>query len=125
MSTSIAPSSRFHSLSRRNRQPEVMDQPGIDSALHSQALEALGRINWLSASSAILWPPLKRLAQINPERTVRVLDVASGGGDVPIALARRARRSRCLLEFTGCDASDVAVNIARQNAASAGESVKF
>jgi 2-polyprenyl-3-methyl-5-hydroxy-6-metoxy-1,4-benzoquinol methylase len=102
-----------------------MDQPGIDSDEHTRALAALGRINWLSASSAILWPPLKRLADMHPERTVRVLDVASGGGDVTLALARRARRSGCRLEFTGCDASEVAVNVARQNATSRGESVKF
>jgi 2-polyprenyl-3-methyl-5-hydroxy-6-metoxy-1,4-benzoquinol methylase len=125
MSTAVAPFLRLHSLARRNRQPEVMDQPGIDSGQHSHALAALGRINWLSRSSAIVWPPLKRLAALHPGRTVRVLDIASGGGDVTIALARKARRTGRRLEFVGCDASEVAIDFARQRATSCSEPVKF
>jgi 2-polyprenyl-3-methyl-5-hydroxy-6-metoxy-1,4-benzoquinol methylase len=102
-----------------------MDQPGIDSAEHARALAGLGRINWLSASSAILWPPLKRLAATYPGRAMRVLDVAAGGGDVTIALARKARETARRLEFVGCDVSDVAVDFARQKATAWNEPVKF
>jgi len=104
------------SLSRRNRQPEIMDQPGLATDAHRQALTALARINWLSRSSMILWPALRELAQRESGRTLRVLDVACGGGDVTITLAKRARREKRRLEFVGCDVSEVALSIARHRA---------
>ena len=42
---------------------------------------------------------------------IRVLDVASGGGDVPIALAKRASRAGIHVEIEGCDVSPEAVRI--------------
>jgi 2-polyprenyl-3-methyl-5-hydroxy-6-metoxy-1,4-benzoquinol methylase len=102
-----------------------MDQPGLDSVEHRRALAGLARINWLSRSSGILWPPLKQLAALYPGRTLRVLDVAAGAGDVTIALAHNARRTSRRLEFVGCDASEVAIDFARQRAAEWGGSVKF
>jgi 2-polyprenyl-3-methyl-5-hydroxy-6-metoxy-1,4-benzoquinol methylase len=113
------------SLARRNRRAEVMDQPGLDTGEHHRALAALGRINWLSGSSGVVWPPLKRLSQLYPGRTLRVLDVASGGGDVTIALAHKARSTGRRLEFVGCDASEAAIDFARRSATQRSEAVKF
>ena len=79
-------------LKERRREPELMDQPGLDSAHHFRALRGLGRINLLSNSAGILWPPLVDLARRLSPQPVRVLDVATGGGDLPIRLWRRARR---------------------------------
>lgn len=100
-----------------------MDQPGLDIALHRQALRGLQRINWLSRSASILWPPIRNLA--TTDRPCRVLDVASGGGDVVLSLARRCRAQRLNVEFTGVDISATAVEHARRNANSSGESVAF
>ena len=103
-----------------------MDQPGLDPGIHRLALRGLGRINRLSRSPSILWPPLRRLARELFPQPLRVLDVASGGGDVLIALAARAARERLPLEFTGCDCSDVAVAFAREQADRAGQAnVRF
>src|SRR5207248_10792556 len=103
----------------RHREQEIMDQPGLDPRRHCAALSALGRINFVSASAGIVWPPLRRLAQ-KLGRTVRILDIASGGGDVPIRLSKRATRSGARLEIEGCDISPTAVDFARRRARAAG-----
>lgn len=104
-------------LRARDRQPEVMDQPGLDAGLHAQALGGLERINLLSRTAAALWRPIRRLAFENPlPRPLRVLDIASGGGDVAIAVARRAARAGLPLWIEGCDISDRAVDYAQQSA---------
>jgi 2-polyprenyl-3-methyl-5-hydroxy-6-metoxy-1,4-benzoquinol methylase len=54
-----------------------------------------------------------------------VLDVATGGGDVPIRLAQRAHRSGVPLQVEGCDCNPTAVTYARQHAADVGADVHF
>jgi 2-polyprenyl-3-methyl-5-hydroxy-6-metoxy-1,4-benzoquinol methylase len=105
------------SLRERHLTPEIMDRPDVDPAAHRQALDAIARINLLSASSLILWPPIRDLCRerqrAGDARPVRVFDVATGGGDVPVRLWRRARRKGLPLEVSGCDVSPVAVEHAR------------
>jgi hypothetical protein len=72
----------FLSALPRRLQPELMDQPGLDPARHRQALRGLRRINFWSRSAGILWPALAGLARA-AQRPLRVLDQATGGGDVP------------------------------------------
>ena len=82
------------SLRQRNLQPEVMDQPDLDAGEHHHALEALARINRISFSPRILWRPIRRLCELRKKsgdsRPVRVLDVATGGGDVPVRIWQMA-----------------------------------
>lgn len=107
----------IRTLERRNRQPEVMDQPGLDPVLHGDALQSLRRINWLSRTIAALWSPIAQLAAESPTtRPLRILDVASGGGDVAIGLAREASRAGVAVEIEGCDISPAAVSFARDAA---------
>jgi 2-polyprenyl-3-methyl-5-hydroxy-6-metoxy-1,4-benzoquinol methylase len=102
-----------------------MDQPGLDARAHAHALHGLARINRLSRSDAILWPAIERLARTMGGSPIRVLDVASGGGDVPIALANRARRAGLRVQLEGCDISREAVGYARLRAEQSGLSLRF
>jgi 2-polyprenyl-3-methyl-5-hydroxy-6-metoxy-1,4-benzoquinol methylase len=111
-------------LRQRTRQAEVMDGPGLDPARHERALRGLARINFWSGSAGILWPPLAALAR-RESRLLRVLDIATGAGDVPVRLWRRARRAGIRLVLEGCDRSEVAVNHARRRAEQAGVDVRF
>ncbi len=113
------------SLLRRNRQRELMDQAGLATEDHENALAGLARLNWLSGSSRLLWPPLKRLARSRAGPTVHVLDLACGGGDVTIALANRARREKFPIEFVGCDVSELALSVARTKAVQSDQKVEF
>ncbi len=99
----------------RRLQPEVMDQPGLDPAAHRHALAGLARLNRLSRSSALLWSHVAEEAR-TLRRPLRVLDLASGGGDVAIALARRAARAKIDLEIHGHDMSELAIDLATQQA---------
>jgi 2-polyprenyl-3-methyl-5-hydroxy-6-metoxy-1,4-benzoquinol methylase len=112
-------------LKDRRCRPEIMDEPGLDPARHVHALCGLARINRISASDRILWRPLAALAREQPGRAVRVLDVATGGGDVPVRLWRRAARAGLKLEMHGADLSTTALEFARQQAHEAGAEVEF
>lgn len=103
----------MQSLATRNRQPELMDQPGLDPLEHARALRGLQRINWWSRTACIAWPHLSRLAVARSPQPLRVLDVACGGGDVLTALARRAQRAGLAMQLDGCDSSSVALEYAR------------
>lgn len=116
----------MHSLVQRDRQPEWMDQPDIDARLHRQALAGLRRINWLSGIAPHFWRSLKTLAKTRDSQTLRVLDVACGGGDILIHLALRAQRAGISVEFFGCDISPTAVRAAEEAVHRAGaHSVRF
>lgn len=106
------------SLTSRWHQPEWMDQPQLAAELHADALCGLGRVNWLSDVSGLFWPRLQRLAR--QVGRLRVLDLACGGGDVSLGLARRARRAGMDVQFVGCDLSSTALDVARRRAATAG-----
>jgi len=109
----------------RCRQSEVMDDPSLDVEQHVQALRGLERINRWSASVHALWSPIQALAGEEPNRTVRVLDIATGAGDVPIALWRRGRRAGVRLAVEGCDRSPVAIAYARHRATQRRADVRF
>ncbi len=115
----------FIDLSRRDRQPEVMDQPGLDPARHVQALRGLTRLNTWSRSASIVWSAIHPSGAGLRARPLRVLDVASGAGDVTIAIARLAHREGVEVEISGCDVSDTAVDYATRRAAALGVDVKF
>lgn len=109
----------------RHLQPEVMDQPGLDQAAHRQALRGLARLNWISGSTGVLWSPIRRLARATGQRAFRVLDVASGGGDVAIRLWRRAAANGVQLDITGSDISQTAIDHANKAAAKETDAVRF
>jgi 2-polyprenyl-3-methyl-5-hydroxy-6-metoxy-1,4-benzoquinol methylase len=119
-------SAGFATLGQRNRQPELMDQPGLDERAHAQALRGLQRINWFSRTSAVIWKPIRKLARASDlARPLRILDVASGGGDVALGLARRAAREGINVHVDGCDINSVAIEHARAAATAAGLPVGF
>jgi 2-polyprenyl-3-methyl-5-hydroxy-6-metoxy-1,4-benzoquinol methylase len=106
-----------------------MDQPGLDEREHREALAALRRINVLSRSVPAFWPPIRDFCRErrreNGERPVRLLDLATGGGDLPVLLWKRARREGFHLEVAGCDRSPSAVSWAIAGAARAGAAATF
>lgn len=99
-------------LSVRRRRAEMMDDPDLDRDRHLRALEGLSRINRISLVGARVWREVAELAPACPGG-VRVLDVACGGGDVLIDVARRAREAGAVVALHGCDVSPVAIHRAR------------
>ena len=108
-------------LSTRNLQPELMDDPTLDPSSHRQALLGLGRINWWSRTDAAVWKQLLNIVQNSPDgEPVTILDIASGGGDLAIRLAKIARQHNRALEIHGCDISPTAISHATEQARAAG-----
>src|SRR5437868_801214 len=101
-----------------------MDQADLAAAEHCQALTGLARINWWSGSAGNFWP-LIRAAALATDRPLRVLDVATGAGDVPIRLWHKARRAGLAVDIAGCDRSATALEFARQRAAQERAKVRF
>ena len=112
---------------QRHRRAELMDQPGLNYADHVRALQGLSRINTLSRTSARFWPPIFELARSREPAAgpLRVLDLATGGGDLPIALARYAFQAGVNLVIEGCDISPEAVRYAQARADTQGSHSRF
>jgi 2-polyprenyl-3-methyl-5-hydroxy-6-metoxy-1,4-benzoquinol methylase len=116
-------------LRTRHRRDEVMDQPGLDPRAHRQALEALRRVNGFSGGSRAVWSRIRNFCRSqgrdDPTSPVRLLDLACGGGDFAVRIARRARHEGVALEVSGCDRSEVAVSHAAEHARRSGVHVRF
>lgn len=101
-----------------------MDDPALESDRHYSALRGLARLNRWTFVADMLWRRIKPLSR-SADRPIRILDIATGAGDIPIALWRRAGRSQGSITIEGCDISPRAVEFATQRAAQAGAWVKF
>lgn len=108
------------SSGERLRAPEVMDDPSLEAEEHLAALAGLARLNRLSRSAETLWRPLAEVARRNPQRHLRVLDIATGSGDVAQRLASLAGRAGIPLEIHGIDISPRAIALARARASRSG-----
>ncbi len=89
------------------------------------SLRGLSRVNAVTGSAKILWPEIFAAARATSGKPLRVLDVACGGGDVPIALLRRLRARRLSVVIDGCDVNPIAVQQATDRAKRQGVSATF
>ncbi len=97
--------------------PEIMDDPGITEAAHLNALNGLRRINRASNTVHYMMKPIVALARRENLKRLSMLDVACGGGDVPIGVAIMAQRAGVEIDLTLLDRSATAL----ENAAAAAE----
>ena len=115
----------FSNLRSRDLHPELMDAPDLEPERYLGSLRGLRRVNAVTGSAKILWPGILAAARATPGVPLRVLDVACGGGDVPIALLRRLRAQRLPVVIDGCDVNPIAVQQATDRAKSLGVSATF
>ncbi|GMW00268.1 MAG: hypothetical protein AMXMBFR84_14060 [Candidatus Hydrogenedentota bacterium] len=117
----------FTGLQQRRVVPEIMDQPDLDSERHVHALQSLRRINSVSLTSTLVWTAIDDYLsnRTNSVKPLRILDIATGGGDVPIALSKKLQRSSCPVEIHGCDVHSQAVRFAEATAGQSGANVRF
>jgi len=109
----------------RQLEPEIMDDPQLEASRHVGALRGLSRINWLSNSVGHVWGPIAKLAKEKQLTKVRVLDIATGGGDIPLGLWRKAERAPFEVDVVGVDISSRALEFARAKAKEAGAKAQF
>lgn len=103
----------------RVRTPEWMDDPDLPPDQHEHALTGLRRLNRISGVARPLYLHLLKFANQRPGHTLRVIDIASGHGDVPVQWARWAKSGGTPMHITTTDINDFAVRkqaeLARQH----------
>src|SRR5437879_1476653 len=97
-----------------------MDQPGLDRETHRRALDGLRTTNAISRTSEVIWRGIMETGIApNNGRPLRILDIATGGGDVLIGVAKLAARQGTAVETHGCDINATAVEYAQSVASQA------
>ena len=117
--------SRLPRMAERDLQPELMDQPELAADEHHRALNGLARCNILSNSAGSMWPAIQSLARQQGKRPLRILDLATGGGDVILRLWRKAKRARLRLSIQGYDISPRAIEHAQHKSSEASGDLCF
>ncbi|MDR3615903.1 MAG: methyltransferase domain-containing protein [Candidatus Obscuribacterales bacterium] len=108
----------------RKREPELMDDPQLNSDSHAEALRGLEALNLISTSADLIWSPIKKLS-LEAKRTLRVLDLATGSGDILRGLRKKARQEKLSLQLVGTDISKTAVEIAETEARKVDAQISF
>jgi 2-polyprenyl-3-methyl-5-hydroxy-6-metoxy-1,4-benzoquinol methylase len=101
-----------------------MDDPHLDVASHRAALVGLARLNRFTFVAPAIYRRIRRYAR-TLRRPLKVLDIATGSGDMPIYWAKKAKRERLPIDFTGVDYSPTAIDFATSSAERASVDVHF
>lgn len=99
-------------LKERVLEGELMDAPDLDQARHKHALRGLRRVNRLSGTGRVISRAILRHEISSLGRPLRILDLACGGGDVTMAVARQLAARGVAAHVEGWDRSPTAVDCA-------------
>lgn len=103
----------------RTRDPEILewlDGERLDDSALRENLADIRRINALLGWTRFTAKVVLRSAAADGKRSIRLLDVASGSADIPLAIVRRAVRARIEFHATVTDINPQIVAIAREHA---------
>jgi 2-polyprenyl-3-methyl-5-hydroxy-6-metoxy-1,4-benzoquinol methylase len=95
---------------------ELMDQPGIDPEEHRRALAGLRRINAISQTGRHMTLPILDMARRSCIDKLSILDVACGGAEVSIEIARRLANRNITTSLNLLDKSPTALAEAQTRA---------
>jgi ubiquinone/menaquinone biosynthesis C-methylase UbiE len=97
---------------------EALDAPeGVDDRLVASSLRDLSRMEQLLGWTRMAVRDAAQVAEQRQWHTFSVLDVGTGAGNIPIALAQWARDHQREAQFTACDVSEQMLAVARGNCA--------
>jgi 2-polyprenyl-3-methyl-5-hydroxy-6-metoxy-1,4-benzoquinol methylase len=101
-------------LRERYREPELMDEEGVDAAQLDAALRFIRRINKYLGYTRATVDHLDRFVSAVPSGApLRLLDVATGSADVPRAILRHADRRGWDVRVTALDRHRLTIQLAR------------
>jgi 2-polyprenyl-3-methyl-5-hydroxy-6-metoxy-1,4-benzoquinol methylase len=104
-------------LARAAHAVEMLDRPAPPSDL-AESLTDVARLNTLFGGCFVTLANLKRLiAGVARDRRITVLDVGTGGADIPRALVRWARRAGRPIRVIALDRDHATLGLARRRSA--------
>jgi ubiquinone/menaquinone biosynthesis C-methylase UbiE len=99
----------------RSGQPELLDEAVEDRAELAGNFRDIRRVNLLLGGTSIVLRLLPRLLETVPAgQPVSVLDIATGCGDIPVALSRWAVRRGIAMHIVASDISEDILDLARE-----------
>lgn len=102
----------------RSEEVELLDDSAHDRGELAANLRDIRRVNKLLGGTSTILRHLPRLlAPIPPERPVTLLDLATGSGDIPLAVARWTSKRNLPLTIVASDYSDDILTVARDQIA--------
>jgi 2-polyprenyl-3-methyl-5-hydroxy-6-metoxy-1,4-benzoquinol methylase len=90
-------------LPRAEGVTELIDEPGIALEELSANLRDLERLNYLFGGTRLILRHLRPMLRRAEPAEIRILDVATGGADIPVAIVRWARRQGRRVRIVGID----------------------
>lgn len=87
----------------RVKQAPCLDDPSLGERERRQAIAGISRLNRLSGIADVLFLRLERFAATVPSRPLKVLDLVSGNGDLPVHWAIKAKQRNVDLRITASD----------------------
>jgi SAM-dependent methyltransferase len=97
--------------------PEIMDRPGNDVALLRADLHVLERINRFLGGHAVALGYVDLFLQAGPTGPLTILDLATGGADIPRTIVQWARGQGVNVKITAVDRNPEILRIAREQCA--------
>lgn len=99
----------------RSREPEIMDDFGMEGSELHGALDKIAAINKLLGGNSITLDGVKQLLR-NHDRSspITIIDVGCGNGDMLRMLADYAKRKKLNFKLVGIDANKSTIEYARQ-----------
>lgn len=105
-------------FTRRTITPERMDEPDVPETKLRASFRFIRAVNrWLGGSAAVVGHLKSWSRKWRPDERIRILDVATGSADIPLAILRWAKRARHDVRIVGVDRHGGALRIARDHIA--------
>jgi 2-polyprenyl-3-methyl-5-hydroxy-6-metoxy-1,4-benzoquinol methylase len=99
---------------QRSTEKELLDAPAIPKEALYQNLKELHSINVLLGGYDVIYAGFKKLLASMPHRTIKVLDIGSGGGDT-LRMIHRKYASAYQLSLSGVDMKQDCIAYAKSN----------
>lgn len=101
--------------SKRSDAPEMMDDFAMEGEILRDALDKLASINKLLGGNSVTIDGVKKLLSgTDKKRSIKIVDIGCGNGDMLRILADFAKQKQLNFELIGVDANQFTINHAKQ-----------
>jgi len=102
-------------FSKRHRENELMDNPGVSSANLKRIYEDIDQANRLLGGDKGTLDAIDDLILDNPQKSYTVIDIGCGNGAILRKVCRFFRKRNLEVQLTGIDLNDSAIAIAKES----------